>query len=453
MTMTTSRKPRYLELSGMLTPEHEALRDQSHAFAADVMRPASLELDRMSPEEVIAPGSPLRQAFSAWYALGQHSAALPSEVGGVGLDPLGQALVFEELGWGAADLAVSLGVAAWPFLFAATFGLLTGNRRLLDEIVAPFVEDREGKIIGCWAITEPGHGSDELGVGTDSFERPESAGNCRAVRDGSDWVIRGQKAAWVSNGTIASHALLYCTVDPTRGMAGGGVAVVPLGLPGVSKGAPLDKMGQRALNQGEIFFDDVRIPGDYMLVGIEEYPGVLDLTLTTANSGMGVIFTGLARSAFEEALDYAAARVQGGKPISDHQLVQTEIFEMFSRVESARALSRAVMARTATDPSLPHAIASKVTCTRTAFEVANRAIQVHGGSGLVRGSFVEKLLRDARAALIEDGVNEFLGLVAARRLAASLPGGSASLQVKPGGGAREPAGSRSVPETPHAVAS
>ena len=93
MTMTTSRKPRYLELSGMLTPEHEALRDQSHAFAADVMRPASLELDRMSPEEVIAPGSPLRQAFSAWYALGQHSAALPSEVGGVGLDPLGQALV------------------------------------------------------------------------------------------------------------------------------------------------------------------------------------------------------------------------------------------------------------------------------------------------------------------------------------------------------------------------
>jgi len=413
------RNPRYLELSNALTPEHEALRDQSHAFAAEVLRPASLALDGLDPEEVIAPGSALREVFAAWYALGQHSAVLPAQAGGVGLDPLAQALVFEELGWGAADLAVSLGVAAWPFLFAATFGVATGNQRLLDEIVTPFVEDREGKLIGCWAITEPGHGSDELGVGTESFSRPESAGNCRAVRDGSDWLIRGQKAPWVSNGTIASHALLYCTVDPERGMAGGGVAVVPLDLPGVSKGAPLDKLGQRALNQGEIFFDDVRIPGDYMLVGIEDYAAVLDLTLATANSGMGVIFTGLARAAFEEALDYAANRIQGGKPISEHQLVQTEIFEMFARVELARALSRAVMARTASAPSLPHAIASKVTCTRAAFEVANRAIQVHGGSGLVHGSFVEKLLRDARAALIEDGVNEFLGLVAARRLVAS----------------------------------
>lgn len=420
MPAVTSKVPRYIELSGELSPEHEALRDQAHVFAGEFLRPIALELDLLPADLVVAEDSPLWEAFDAWYSLGQHAAVLPEAVGGVGLDPLAQALAFEELGWGAADLGVSLGVAAWPFLFAASFGLLTGNQRLLDEIVTPFVECRDGRMIGCWAITEPGHGSDELGVGTEAFDRPESAGNCRARRDGSDWVINGQKAAWVSNGTIASHALLYCTIDPSRGMSGGGVAVVPLDLEGVSKGAPLDKIGQRALNQGEIFFDDVRIPGDYMLVALDEYPYILDLTLATANSGMGVIFTGLARAAFEEALDYADSRIQGGRPISAHQLVKTELFEMFSRVERSRALSRAVMARTSSSPSLPHAIASKVTCTRAAFEVASRAIQVHGGAGLVRGSFVEKLFRDARASLVEDGVNEFLGIVAAGHLTSTV---------------------------------
>ncbi len=415
-----STAPRYIECSQSLTPEHEALRDQVHAFSATVLRPISLDLDKLSPTEVIAPSSPLWDAFRSWYALGQHAAVLPEKVGGLALDPLAQALVFEELGWGAADIGISLGVAAFPFSFAAAFGLLTGNQRLLDEIVAPFVEDTEGKVIGCWAITEPGHGSDELGVGTEFFDRPATAGNCRAKRDGSDWVVNGQKAAWVSNGTIATHALLFCTIDPARGMSGGGVAVVPLNLPGVSRDTALDKLGQRALNQGAIFFEDVRIPGDYMIATLDSYPTVLDLTLATANSGMGVIFTGLARAAFEEALDYSVERVQGGKPIASHQLIQTEIFEMFSRVEQARALSRAVLSRTSTAPSLPHAIASKVNCTRAAFEVASRAIQVHGGTGLARGILVEKLFRDARAALVEDGVNEFLGIVAAERIIGDL---------------------------------
>jgi alkylation response protein AidB-like acyl-CoA dehydrogenase len=96
--------------------------------------------------------------------------------------------------------------------------------------------------------------------------------------------------AWVSNGTIATHALAFLDVDRSKGMAGGGIAVVPLNLPGVSKGAPLNKIGQRALNQGEIFFDNVRIPKTYMLVPPEAYTGAIDAVLAGANAYMGSTF-------------------------------------------------------------------------------------------------------------------------------------------------------------------
>jgi alkylation response protein AidB-like acyl-CoA dehydrogenase len=408
----------YDELTPDLGTEREALRTETHRFAAEVLRPASLELDRCSAEEVVSKGSRLWDVFGAWYGLGNHAAGLPGQPGGLA-DPLAQHLVYEELGWGACDLAISLGVSSMPFRTAAAIAQLTGNQALIDEIVTPFAEDRQGRYIGCWAITEPAHGSDSLGVGTAEFSDPKTSGNCRARRDGDDWVITGQKSAWVSNGTIATHALLFCTVEPELGMAGGGVLIVPLDRPGVKRGAPLEKHGQRALNQGEIVFDEVRVPGHYLLAGPDTYSLVHEMTLSGANTGMGVIFTGTARAAFEEALSYAKVRVQGGKPIAEHQMVQGKLFAMFARVEQARALSRAVMGgQGPTDGSgrLAYAIASKVACTEIAFEVASQAVQVYGAMGLAKDVFVEKLLRDARSALIEDGVNEFLSLVGARKV-------------------------------------
>ena len=409
----------YDELTPAVGDERLEVRAGTHRFAAEVMRPASLELDKRTAEEVIAPQSRLWDVYRAWYELGNHAAGLPTEAGGLGLDSLAQHMVFEEMGWGASDLAISLGVASFPFQAAATLGVLTGNTALIDEIVTPFVEDREGRYIGCWAITEPSHGSDTLGVGTPSFTDPKSSGACRARKDGDDWIVSGEKSAWVSNGTIASHTLLFCTVEPDRGMAGGGVLVVPLDLPGVKRGAPLEKHGQRALNQGEIIFDEVRVPGRYLIAGPDLYTVMHEMTLTTANSGMGCVFTGAARAGFEEALAYARDRVQGGTTIAEHQMIQGKLFSMFARVEQARALSRAVTGGLVTNGgtgSLQHAIASKVTCTEAAFSVASDAVQVYGAMGLAKGLFVEKLLRDARSALIEDGVNEFLSLVGARRL-------------------------------------
>jgi len=405
----------YQELCPDFPKDVEALRQGFHRFAKEVLRPAAITLDRMDdPRDVIALDSPLRKVLKAAYGLGYHIAGMPKEIGGLGLRGLATHVMIEELAWGSVDLALSILICGFPFAAAA----MSGNPELYERFVKPFLADKEGAMIGCWAITEPQHGSDQLMLGSSDFRNPKLRGQVTARAHGDYYEINGQKAAWVSNGTLATHAALYLTVDSSRGMSGGGVAVVPLNLPGVSKGKPLDKLGQRALNQGEIFFDNVRLPRSYMVIGADGYEPALARTPAMANGSMAAAFTGVARAAYEEAFDYSRQRVQGGKPICEHQLVQKRLFEMFTKVEASRALSRAAMIHNhdATTPSLEHAIAAKTFCTQTAFEVANDALQIFGGNGLSREYRVEKLFRDARASLIEDGTNEVLSLTGARHL-------------------------------------
>jgi len=409
----------YVDLNLQLTEEQAALRESVHRFALEVLRPAAAELDRCADAaRVIAPGSLFWDVFRQAYRLGFHRALLPAEVGGLGFDPLTQHLFLEELGWGSADFAIALGVAGFPFATLAQ----TGNAELIDELVRPFVEDGDARFIGCWAITEPDHGSDTLIAGTPEFHDPTITGNLAARRDGDDFVLRGQKSAWVSNGTIATHALTFLSLDPTQGMAGGGVAVVPLDLFGVTRGKPLDKLGQRALNQGEIFFDDVRLPARFMLTDATLYEMTLDMTLALANAAMGAVFTGVARAAYEAGLVYTTERVQGGKRLCEHQLVQKRLFDMFTRVEACRQLSRAALVynHTVMPPATQYSIAAKTFCTEGALEVTSSALQLFGGNGLSREYPIEKLFRDARASLIEDGSNDVLALVAARHLLAGL---------------------------------
>jgi alkylation response protein AidB-like acyl-CoA dehydrogenase len=404
----------YLDLNKELTNEERSVKEETHKFAEEVLRPASIELDRLSPEEVIAEGSVMWDVFRKAYQQGQHCSGLPEQFGGANLSTLSRHVNAEEMGWGSADFAISIGVTAFPFLFAAQ----SGNPDLIKEVVVPFSQDKEAKYIGCWAITEPHHGSDSLLIGTEQFGEASVGFECTARLDGDEWVINGQKSAWVSNGNIATHACTFLGIDSAKGMAGGGVAIIPLDLPGISRGKPLDKMGQRALNQGEIFFDEVRLPKHYMVVQPAGYPFIIDNILATANAGMSAVFTGVARAAFEEALAYCKERVQGGKPIAEHQLIQKKLFDMFIKVESARALSRAAMTYNAATapPATQYSIAAKVYCTEAAFEVASDAIQLHGGYGLARELPVEKLFRDARASMIEDGTNEVLSLAGARKL-------------------------------------
>ncbi len=391
-----------------LSPEGQAILDATHRFARDVMRPTGKQLDRMAdPADVIAPGSGLWDVHAKYRQLGIHQLATLDE-----FDPteraLLSALISETLGWGDSGLAISLSVGGFTRFFAP----LTGDAELTDRYAGP-----NSTSIGCWAITEPDHGSDTLSFTEPSFTSPAVKANCIARRDGDDYVIRGTKAAWVSNGTIADVATLFCSIDGDAGFAKGGVCIVPLDLPGVSRGRPLDKMGQRALPQGEIHFDDVRIPARWMVVDPDAYIPTVELVLTLANAHMGTTFVGVAGAAYELALDYARGRVQGGAPIADHPAVRSRLFKMFTKLEAARSLARrvAMMGAAGVQP-VRYSIASKTFCTNAAFEVASEALQVFGGNGMAREYPIEKLLRDARASMIEDGCNEMLSIVGGAKL-------------------------------------
>jgi alkylation response protein AidB-like acyl-CoA dehydrogenase len=273
--------------------------------------------------------------------------------------------------------------------------------------------------IGCLALTEPDHGSDHVAFTEPVFSDPSIRGGCRARREGNEFVINGQKAAWVSNGPIATAAALFCTLEDSKdGLKGGAAFLVPLELPGVTKGKPLDKIGQRTLNQGELFFADVRVPEEFMLIeGPDAYAMVWEMVLTMANSAMGQQFVGVARAAYDYALAYAKERVQGGVPIIEHQNVKAKLFRMFTKVEAARSLARrTAIAHATSGVPFQYAAASKVFCTQTAFEVASDAVQIYGGNGLCKEYPIEKIFRDARASMIEDGENDVLGLMAASRL-------------------------------------
>ena len=396
-------------LDAALSDEMKEIRETVHRFALEVMRPAAAELDRLpDPADVIAPGSALWVVMDRYKKLGLGD---PSKYD-PDLSPADRALlhavVLEELSWGDVGLAISVGLCDTIAPWAQGFG---------RQDAYEFFSKRED--IGCLALTEPDHGSNHVGFTEPFFSDRSARPSCRARREGDEYVINGQKAAWVSNGTIATAAALFCTLEDSKdGLKGGAAFLVPLELAGVSRGSPLDKIGQRSLNQGEIFFDDVRVPEAFMLIeGPDAYGMVWEMVLKIANSAMGQQFVGVARAAFDHALAYAKDRVQGGVPIIQHQSVKARLFRMFTKVEAARSLARRVAVEAATsDIPFPHAAASKIFCTQTAFEVASDAVQIFGGNGLSREYPVEKLFRDARASLIEDGENDFLGLMAASRL-------------------------------------
>lgn len=409
----------YFDINLDLTDEDLALREAAHKFAKEVMRPAARELDQMTCEEVVAEGSPLWYFLNKAYELGYHKVLMPDHVGGMGLSPLQIHLVYEELGWGSFGLSVLLAVVGFPAFCA----VLSNDEELIEKFAIPFCDCTDGSIRGCWAITEPDHGSDQLGLGEAFFSSRDTLCSAQARLDGDQYVISGQKSAWVSGGTISTVALLHPQIDRSKGIAGSGVCIVPLDLPGVSKGKPLDKIGQRDLNQGEIYFDEVRIPKSYMIVEPDFYPEILETILGFANICMSIWSTGLARAAFEEAFSYSKERVQGGRRLMEHYSIKQRIFKMFSRVEACRALSRAAanLNLNVSPPVAEYSLVAKTMATQMCFENTHEAIQLLGGNGLTKEYLTEKLFRDARATLIEDGNNETLDRHGGHMLFESYP--------------------------------
>lgn len=386
-----------------LSETEQAFQDMAHAFARDVMRPVGEKLDRMTPEEILKKDSIYYTEFRPKYlALEINPLTLaelsPAELGKV------LPIIMEEFGWGDGGLSVTIGACQLPPLIS----LMMGKPHLLEKYPVD--------LIGCWAITEPDHGSDALDPSRQIFHPQGDYGrpNCVARIVGDKIVINGQKSAWVSNGPIADVCLLYTAFDSGEGADSkhGAVLIVPMDAPGVSRGRSIDKLGQRALPQGEVYFENVEIPLDHILAGPEDFQRAVYAVHCEANCQMGAIWTGSARAAYEIAWNYAHERKQGGVPIYRHQNVAKTLFHMARKVEASRALVRRVSEFNYTSPvpALQAAMFAKVTATQTAFEVASDALQMLGGNGNTREYPIEKILRDARASMIEDGCNEILAI-------------------------------------------
>jgi len=238
----------YVELDINLSKEAIAVQKEVQKFAREVMRPAGIELDKLqNPADVYEEGSAYWDVVRGYRELGLHATGFPKELGGMAgdMDPKVGPLLSEVMAHADAGLTISLSVSVMPFYAA---GMST--EPVLQNMVKDYINDTSGELIGCWAITEPAHGSDAILGINPKYDDPDCGYDLTAELKGDEYVLNGQKSAWVSNGTIATHASLHLTLDPTKGMQGGGICVIPLDLPGISRGKPLDKIGQRPLEPG-----------------------------------------------------------------------------------------------------------------------------------------------------------------------------------------------------------
>ncbi|BAI74613.1 acyl-CoA dehydrogenase (plasmid) [Azospirillum sp. B510] len=386
-----------------LNEEELGVQQAMHRFARDVMRPLGREIDRLPAEQAYCPGSP----FWQYHVEAQKLGFGPDATSGLGPDQAArmEALVIEEMAWGDAGLTVSSGAGGLPMVMARA----SGRQELIDLC--------EGKL-GCWCATQPDRGSDGLILYPEE-RYPGSRGNkgnLQATFTADEIVFNGQTSAWVSNGPVAQVALMDVVADygdgfyDGQGNTYGCNVIVPLDIKGVSRGKPLDKFGKRALPQGEIYFDGVRVPRRFAVATREDYELKHAYAWAQAGTAMSHIATGLARAAFELALAYVHERKQGGALLADLQLTQHRLGGIGTKVEAIRAMARHVAHYTKCAPR-PHpyfTAAGKVFCCNELMTVVNESLQLFGGMGLSREVPVEKLLRDARAMQIEDGENNIL---------------------------------------------
>jgi alkylation response protein AidB-like acyl-CoA dehydrogenase len=375
-----------------LTPEQEEIRRLCRDFAANEIRPISLEVDEADTE---VPWDVWNRAAS----IGLTSFMLPEELGGGGMtDCLTGCIVQEELSHGCSgigNLITSNGFFAEPVL---VLGDEAQQRRWIEPLTG------ERPPLTALATTEPESGSDAASIRT------------TARRDGDGYVISGQKS-WISNGGVADTCVVFATVEPGSGHRGVTAFVLGSGDEGFGWGPPMRKMGQRAIVNTELFLDDVRAPADRRLG--EEGDGFRGLMQTFDRSRvtLGASATGLARAALEYATQYARARVQFGKPIAEHQAVSFRLADMALRVDASRLLVwRAAKLIDAGERATTEAAMAKLHASETAMWCTWAALQTLGGWGYSREHPVEKWMRDAKLEEIEEGTSDIQRLVIARGL-------------------------------------
>jgi acyl-CoA dehydrogenase len=389
-----------------LTDDLQQVRDWVHEFARDVIRPAGEEWD----EREETPWPVLQEAAK----IGLYSLDFFAEQW---LEPsgLGIPVAFEEIFWGDAGIGLSIVGSGLAAVSVAATGL--------PEQVAEWVPQMFGSAddvkLGAFCASEPDAGSDVGAIRT------------RAAYDEAkdEWVINGTKT-WATNGGIADVHVVVASVDPELGARGQANFIVPPGTPGLSQGQKFKKHGIRASHTAEVILEDVRVPGSCLVGGKEK----LDQRLARVREGkraagqaamrtfeasrptVGAMAVGIARAAYEYALDYAREREQFGRKIGDFQAIAFKLADMKTQVDAARLLvwRAAWMARNDKEFTSAEGSMAKLYAGEAAVKVTEDAIQILGGNGYTREYPVERWHRDSKIFTIFEGTSEIQRLVIGR---------------------------------------
>lgn len=335
--------------------------------------------------------------------MGLFGWALPEEHGGLGLSMSEDVRLAMELGWTTPSfrslLGTNNGIAGQVIV---RHGTPEQKETWLPRLAS-------GEAIASFALTEPEAGSDPSGLRT------------TARRDGDDYVINGSKR-FITNAPLADLFVVFARTDPTAtGTHGISVLLVEAGTPGITVGPPNHKMGQLGAWTAEVAFEDVRVPVS-ALVGGQEETGfrAAMASLSRGRLHIAAICVGMAQRLVDEMTAYVSTAEQGGAPISRFQLVQAQVAESYAETYAGRAMVLA--AAEAYDQDVDRKLgpsSAKLYCAEMVDRVADRAVQVHGGTGYMRGTVVERCYRDARLFRIYEGTSEVQKLVIARALLAS----------------------------------
>ena len=324
---------------------------------------------------------------------------LPEDVGGLGFDLTTQCLVLEELAKADGAAAVTLqdqGTSSHFLLNACT---PEQRRTLVPQI-------RARQLLVAFCLSEPGSGSDAGGLQT------------RAVREGDEYVLRGQKT-WVTNGGPAEWYIVLALTDPDRRTRGGISAfLVDRDAPGVQVGPPMKKMGLRASATVDLFLEDVRVSAARRLGAEGQGFAYVMKTFEASRPQVATLGLGLAEGAYDYALGYAKERHAFGKPIAEFQAIQFMLADMATQIEAARLLVyQAAQMFDAGAPDLTYyASLAKLFATDAAMRVTTDAVQILGGAGYVNEHPVERMMRDAKVTQIFEGTNQIQRVIIARHI-------------------------------------
>ncbi|XP_071848594.1 short-chain specific acyl-CoA dehydrogenase, mitochondrial-like [Apostichopus japonicus] len=378
---------RALSALAELPETHQMMKKTCRDFADNELKPIASQIDkehRYPADKVKAMGD-----------LGLLAIAVPEEYGGTGLDNLAYAVALEEISRGCATCGVIMSVMNSLYLSPV---VNFGTKDQIERFGTPFVD---GKKVGCFALSEPGNGSDA------------GAASTVASLEGDHWILNGTKA-WITNGYESEASVVLATTDKSLKHKGISAFLVPKPIDGLSLGKKEDKLGIRGSSTTNLIFDGAAIPKENLL----GTPGmgfkIAMMTLDGGRIGIAAQAIGIAQAALDCAIDYATTRKAFGSPISKMQAIQMKLADMELRIESARLLMyKAAFLKDEHKPYTKEAAMAKLAGSEAATYVAHQSIQILGGMGYVTDMPAERHYRDARITEIYEGTSEIQRLVIA----------------------------------------